>query len=345
MLKTAVIADDRYADHRPGRSHPERPERIKVINDTVRALRRDSLRIMAPREATLEQIASCHDQRYIAEIARTAGLERYDFDPDTRTSPGSFRTALLSAGGVIVAIEAVLDGAANNAFAVVRPPGHHARPARAMGFCLFNNVAIGASWLVNLGFRRVLIIDWDVHHGNGTQEIFYGSADVMYISLHQYPHYPGTGLIGEMGVKAGSGYTLNVPMPPNLGDGEYLRVFDELVLPAARNFAPEFVLVSAGFDCHFRDPLASMCVTELGFAAMTRRVKRLAAECADGRLVLALEGGYDLQALAESSSAVINELGYDPDEKLQTISGNPGDGVMPLIERIRATREALTARS
>lgn len=341
MLKTAVIADRRYANHRPGTAHPERPERVLALNDMAEGLHREGLELIAPREATLDEVALCHDRRYIAEVARTSGLDRYDFDPDTHTSPGSFRTAMLGAGGVINAVEAVLGGAADNSFAIVRPPGHHARPARAMGFCLFNNVAIGASWLVEHGIDRVLIIDWDVHHGNGTQEMFYESPDVMYVSTHQYPHYPGTGAIGEMGAGAGAGYTLNVPMPANFGDAEYIRAFDELIVPAARKFAPGFVLVSAGFDCHFRDPLASMNVTEAGFAAMTRRVMSLAAECCDGRLAIALEGGYDLLALADSGAAVLEELGRETGRDAIVSGETAGDRVMPIVDRIIKARAGM----
>ncbi|MGH7906408.1 MAG: histone deacetylase family protein [Candidatus Binataceae bacterium] len=337
MLKTAVIADRRYLNHSAGRGHPESPQRAAIMIDMVMGLKRDGLQVIAPREATLTELALCHRHDYIATVARTAGLERYDFDPDTHTSSESFQTAILAAGGVITAAEAVLDGAQDNAFAIVRPPGHHATASRAMGFCFFNNVAITAAWLLrNRGLGRVLIIDWDVHHGNGTQDIFYDSAEVMYVSTHQFPHFPGTGSIDEIGAGAGAGYTLNVPMPAGFGDAEYIRVFDELIIPAARIFRPEFVLVSAGFDCHLRDPLASMRVTEAGFRAMTRRIKRLAAECCDSRIVMALEGGYDLKVLADSGQTVIEELGRDPDEELKP--ADDGDRVIPIIERARNAR-------
>ncbi|MGC1341444.1 MAG: histone deacetylase, partial [Candidatus Binataceae bacterium] len=230
------------------------------------------------------------------------------------------------------AAEAVLDGAADNAFALVRPPGHHARPARAMGFCFFNNVAIAARWLLDRrGLERVMIVDWDLHHGNGTQEIFYESARVLYASTHQYPHYPGTGSLHEMGAGEGAGFNVNAPMPAGFGDDEYLRFFDEFILPIGRKFNPQFIIVSCGFDCHFRDPLGDMRVTEYGFIAMTRRVKRLAAECCGGRMIAALEGGYDIAALVDSGRAVIEELGSEADEPIA--KARRGDRVMPTIER------------
>jgi acetoin utilization deacetylase AcuC-like enzyme len=261
MLKTALVTDRRYLDHFAGRGHPERPERVAAMMAMAEALGRDHLAFLKPREATHDEIALCHEPAYIAAIERTAGLDHYAFDPDTHTSPASYRTALLAAGGVLTAVEAVLDGAADNAFAIVRPPGHHALPAHAMGFCLFNSVAIAAAVLSRTrGLKRVMIMDWDLHHGNGTQEIFYEAPEVLYASIHQFPHYPGTGALHEIGAGPGAGFTVNAPMPATFGDPEYLRVFDELILPIGRAFNPDFVLVSAGFDCHFRDPLGSMNV-------------------------------------------------------------------------------------
>ncbi|MBF6567296.1 MAG: histone deacetylase [Candidatus Binataceae bacterium] len=334
MLKTALITDRRYTAHRPGSAHPERPERVEAMIEMADGLRRDELKFIAPREAELDELELCHERDYIASVARTAGLDHYAFDPDTRTSPESFRIALLAAGGVLTAVEAVLEGVVDNAFAIVRPPGHHALPARAMGFCLFNNVAIAAAWLLQRrGLKRVAIVDWDVHHGNGTQEIFYYSPDVLYVSTHQFPQYPGTGAVDEIGEGAGAGYTVNIPLPAQFGDAEYLRAFDELIVPACREFKPEFILVSAGFDCHFRDPLGAMRVTEAGFAGMIRRLKQIAAECCRGRIVAALEGGYDLKALADSGQAVIEELGRETDEPIVAAAG--GEAVMPVIERAR----------
>lgn len=339
MLKTVLVTDRRYLNHHPGHRHPECPERVGTMIEMAQSLKRDKLSWVAPREASPDEIALCHQRDYIAEVERTAGIEHYAFDADTRTSPESYRTALLAAGGVMTAVEAVLDSAADNAFAIVRPPGHHALAARAMGFCLFNNVAIAAQWLRRRGLKRVLIIDWDLHHGNGTQDLFYESAEVMYVSIHQFPHYPGTGSIGEIGVGEGRGFTANLPMPATFGDAEYLRAFDDFILPMCAAFKPEFVLVSAGFDCHFRDPLGAMRVSEEGFLAITRRIKRLAAEYCEGKLVHALEGGYDLRALAESGRVVIEELGREPDEPIAP--AGDGERVIPIIERARNAHKAI----
>ena len=332
MLKTALIADHRYLDHFAGRRHPERPERVKAMMEMAATLGRSSLHFHAPREATPDEIALCHEQAYIDAVERTAQIERFDFDPDTHTSAASFKTATLAAGGVLTAVEAVADGAAANAFAIVRPPGHHALPARAMGFCFFNNIAIAAAYLVRTrGLRRVMIVDWDLHHGNGTQEMFYDSPEVLYTSIHQYPFYPGSGAMHQMGTGRGEGYTVNVPIPAGFGDAEYLYIFDQVIVPLGRKFSPEFILISSGFDSHFRDPLGELCVTEEGFAAMARRIKRLAAECCDGKLVAALEGGYDLEALTGSGKAVIEELGREPDEPLTR--PHESSRAIPLIER------------
>jgi acetoin utilization deacetylase AcuC-like enzyme len=333
MHKTAIVTDRRYLKHFAGRSHPERPERIQVMIEMAESLKRDHLLHRNPREATLEEIALCHRPEYIDLVERSSHLNRFDFDPDTHTSPDSYQTALLAAGGVLTAVEAVLDGEAENAFALVRPPGHHALANRAMGFCFFNNVAIAAEWLIRKkGLRRVMVIDWDLHHGNGTQDIFYDSAEVLYASTHQYPHYPGTGSMQEVGAGEGLGFTVNAPMPAEFGDSEYLRVFDELIVPIGRAFKPQFILVSAGFDCHWRDPMGDMQVTEDGFTQMMRRIKRLAAECCESKIVAALEGGYNLEAIASSGAVVIDELGREPDEH-QHASG--GERVQPIIERAR----------
>jgi acetoin utilization deacetylase AcuC-like enzyme len=333
MRKTMLVADRRYMNHFAGRIHPERPARIAAMIEMAEDLQRSALTHSAPREAAIEELTLCHSEDYVATVEQTAHYERTDFDPDTHASAETWATARLAAGGVLTAVEAVMDGAAENAFAIVRPPGHHAQPQRAMGFCFFNNIAIAASWLVKVrGVRRVLILDWDVHHGNGTQDIFYEAPEVLYMSTHQYPFYPGTGWLDQIGHGAGTGYTVNAPMPAGCGDSEYLRIFDQLLLPIARQFKPEFVLISAGFDAHFRDPLGGMRITENGFSAMTRRLQRLAEECCAGRIVAALEGGYDLKSLAECGRAVIDELGRDGDEPIT--AAKEGERVQPIIQRV-----------
>jgi acetoin utilization deacetylase AcuC-like enzyme len=334
MIKTALVADRRYMKHFAGRHHPERPERIAAMMEMSERLTRPDLKSLTPREATLDEITMCHHRDYVLQVQRSAGIERQDFDPDTHSSPETWQNALLASGGVLTAVEAVMDGEAANAFAIVRPPGHHALPDRAMGFCFFNNVAIAAQWLLRTrGLSRVLILDWDVHHGNGTQDIFYQSPHVLYMSTHQYPFYPGTGWLDEIGTGDGIGHNVNAPMPSTFGDEEYLGVFDDLLMPIAYQFKPEFVLISSGFDCHYRDPLGGMRVTEAGFVAMCRRMKRLAAEVCEGRMVAALEGGYDLRALADSGRAVIDELGREPDEPIA--SAGRAERAAPIIQRAK----------
>ncbi|HLH76385.1 MAG TPA: histone deacetylase [Candidatus Binataceae bacterium] len=339
MLRTVAVADPRYLDHFAGRGHPESPRRVAVLSEMAAQMRRPALTIVAPRAATEAEIRLCHSAEYLRTVRASAAYSRYDFDPDTHSCPATYATALLAAGGTLTALDAVLRGDADNAFALIRPPGHHALPQRAMGFCFFNNVAIAAAYLTTLGgLERVLILDWDVHHGNGTQEIFYSSKRVLYVSLHQYPFYPGTGALDDIGVDEGLGYTINLPFPAGCGDGDYLAAFDRIVMPIARHFAPQAVLISAGFDAHARDPLAQMQLTEASFGAMTRRVKRLAAECCQGRLVLALEGGYDLQALAACGKTVLEELGREADEPLAEAAP---DRAAPMLERARAMHRAL----
>jgi acetoin utilization deacetylase AcuC-like enzyme len=335
MLKTVVVADRAYLNHRAGRGHPERPERMQVLLDMLDELKRDDLHHIAPRAATREELQLCHDGAYVSFVEGAAAFRTYQFDPDTYACPGSFETAVLAVGGVLTAVEAVIDGEAHNAFAIVRPPGHHALAHRAMGFCLFNNVAIAAAYLIKMhNLQRVMIIDWDLHHGNGTQELFYQSPHVLYASVHQYPFYPGTGAVSEIGAGKGAGFTINAPLPAGCDDQEYLRVFDELFMPLGRRFKPEFVLVSAGYDCHGRDPLGSMRVSEAGFIAMARRAKRLAAETCGGKLVAALEGGYDLEALANSTRATLEEFGREADEPMT--SARAGQQADLIVEKARS---------
>jgi acetoin utilization deacetylase AcuC-like enzyme len=332
MNKTMVVVDRRYMDHFAGQLHPERPARIATMIEMAESLKREGLKHCAPRAASIEELTLCHSLEYVATVERTAKIERTDFDPDTHASAKTWTTATLAAGGVLTAVEAVLDGEADNGFAIVRPPGHHAMPRRAMGFCFFNNVAIAASWLVKVrGLRRVMILDWDVHHGNGTQDIFYESPEVLYLSTHQYPFYPGTGWLDQIGSGAGAGFTVNAPMPATCGDDEYLRIFDQLLLPIAEQFRPEFVLISAGFDAHYRDPLGGMRLTEAGFLQMTRRLVRLANEYCEGRMVAALEGGYDLRALAECGRTLTDELGRDGGEQMTAVKD--GQRAVPIIQR------------
>jgi acetoin utilization deacetylase AcuC-like enzyme len=333
LKPVAVVLDPLCLGHSNGPGHPESPARLAAIQrllDDFPLPGRGRLVFPPARDATFEELALVHTAEYIRRIEATRGQELTVLDPDTSASAGSYAAALRAAGGVLASVEAVLGGEYAGAFAAVRPPGHHAEAARAMGFCLFNNAAVAARWaLERRGLRRVLLVDWDVHHGNGSMHSFYESPEVLYFSVHQFPHYPGTGREEELGRGKGQGYTVNVPLPGGQGDVEYLTVFRELLRPLAMAYGPELILVSAGFDIHRDDPLADMMVTEAGFAGLTRVLAEVAGECCPGRLAFALEGGYDLPALASGVSAVLRTLlGEEPPR-------------VPQREPDRATREVL----
>lgn len=306
-MKTGVVFSNEFKKHDTGRGHPESAARVDAVS---RALREptldDKLEEIEPRPAERDEILLVHWDRLYKEVMETESRDKTFLDADTVASRDTARVAHLSAGAVLTAVEAVMEGKVPNAFALSRPPGHHAKPDKAMGFCVFNNLAIGAKFAQQrFQLKRVLIVDFDVHHGNGTQKAFYTSPEVLYISTHQWPHYPGTGALAETGKDEGEGYTLNVPMPPGMGDREYMRVFRDIVIPAAIEFAPELVMVSAGFDAHQDDPLGGMNVTADGFASMTDEILRLARSTCEGKAVFALEGGYDLAALEKSIVSVL----------------------------------------
>ncbi|HWP57547.1 MAG TPA: histone deacetylase [Candidatus Acidoferrales bacterium] len=338
MRRTAVVIDREYLKHDPGPGHPERPERIQSLLELARELDRSRYEIAAPRVALREEIERCHPKEYVDLIAATSKANRYALDGDTVTSRDSFGVGLLAVGGFLELIDGVAAGNFANGFALVRPPGHHALPARAMGFCLFNTVAIGALHAIRRhGAKRVLIADWDVHHGNGTQDIFYGDPSVLYVSTHQYPFYPGTGAATEVGQGMGAGFTVNVPLPAGSADAEYVRAFQEIVIPIADKFAPDWVLVSAGFDPHRRDPLAGMAMTEDGFATLASLLLEVAAKHAGGRIALVLEGGYDLLALRNSAVAVLEALASERKGDISpAVAGEP---VQRVIHRVRAIQE------
>jgi acetoin utilization deacetylase AcuC-like enzyme len=333
--QTIVLTDPKFLDHDPGPGHVESPARLDAIMGELARSPVAGVGIETPRAATDAEIEAVHQPGYRARLARLRG-EYAELDADTAVSPGSWEAATLAAGAAVGAVEAVMQGRAANAFALVRPPGHHARPAEAMGFCLINNAAVAAAAARRAGAERVMIVDWDVHHGNGTQEIFAARDDVLYTSVHQYPFYPGTGAAEEIGVGPGKGATVNCPLPGGQDDADYGVVFHDLFLPVGRAFAPDLIIVSAGFDAHARDPLAEMGVTERGFAAMASSLIQLAEGSCGGKLVLLLEGGYDLGALASSVRATLEVLTGRREEFPL------GAGTDPVLA-ISAARDALRA--
>jgi len=307
--KTAVLKDPLFLEHDPGYDHVESPERLGAIYQALAQEDTEAFFFPECEPAGYADLAANHTPEHIDRVAETAGKQFDVLDPDTHTSPRSYEAAVLAAGAVITGLKLVAGGQADNAAALVRPPGHHAEADRAKGFCLFNNIAVGARYgLKHLGMKRIFILDWDLHHGNGTQHSFYDTDQVLYCSTHQYPLYPGTGSLKETGTGKGKGYTLNVPLPGGQGDQDFARILDELVAPVARQYRPDCIMVSAGYDTHVLDPLGGMAVTTTGFAYMTKVMVDLATELCEGRLVLALEGGYNLQALADGVLASLHEM-------------------------------------
>jgi acetoin utilization deacetylase AcuC-like enzyme len=306
-MSLGYVLDEAFTAHRPPHPHPERPERITAVRDALRAARLDARGTALPaRPATEDEIGLVHRPGYVSELTRTVPGKSGWLDADTYYSPGSWDAAVKAAGAVVDLTCAVLDGRFRRGMALVRPPGHHAEAGRAMGFCLINNIAVAAAAARARGAGRVAILDWDVHHGNGTQHMFEDDPTVLYLSSHQYPYYPGTGAPGEVGTGAGRGATVNVALPAGCGDAEYAVVFDEVFLPALRRFRPDILLVSAGFDAYVDDPLAGMRVSLDGYRAIARATTAVADELCEGRVVSTLEGGYHLSGLGHGVVAMLD---------------------------------------
>ncbi len=324
--RALLVDDPRFDAHAPGAYHPERPERLVAARAAARYAGVAWEGVPA-REATDEELARVHDPRYVAMLEGLRGA-RQQLDADTYVAPGSIEAARLAAGSLVSMVDRLVDapstGAPTRGVALLRPPGHHARPAQAMGFCLLNNVAIAAAHALSRGLQRVLVVDWDVHHGNGTQEMFWRDPRVLYASTHQWPFYPGTGAANERGEGEGAGFTVNVPMTAHGGDGVYASVFEQVLLPIAEEYAPELVLVSAGFDAAERDPLAQMELSDGAFGWMARRLAKVAAKSAKGRIALVLEGGYDLVALEAGLAQAIEGI-TSPDSPEPALPRQPDD--------------------
>jgi len=330
-----LVAGDPTLDrHETPAGHPERPSRVGAALAGIDAAGlKEAVVRLEPRRATLEELARVHAPGYLEALRAFCDAGGGNLDPDTVAGPGSWDTAILAAGAVLAGIDALDAGAGDAAFVAARPPGHHASADLAMGFCLLNNVAVGAAALAERG-ERVVIVDWDVHHGNGTQEIFWDDPRVLYVSTHQSPWYPGTGRRTERGGKGAPGLTINIPVPAGATGDVLCHAFDTLILPAAARFDPTWVLVSAGFDAHREDPLAGLALTAGDFGDLAARVQQLAPR--PGRLALVLEGGYDLGALERSVGAALAAIlghHYRPES---ASAGGPG---MDAVEAARRAHE------
>ncbi|MDY7031680.1 MAG: histone deacetylase [Thermodesulfobacteriota bacterium] len=309
MVTTGIVRDLRYLQHITSEYHPENHHRLEVIYQMLDDEDMIGKYVdVPPRFATKEEIGLIHTSEYISRVAATADKSHVMLDPDTQTSPKSYDAARLAVGGVLECIDGIMSGDIDNGVALVRPPGHHAESDRGMGFCLFNNVAVGARYArERYSLERILIVDWDLHHGNGTQNAFYNDSDVLYFSTHQFPHYPGTGSFDETGAFQGEGFTINVPLSGGQGNEEFAQIFSRILKPVCLQYKPQFILVSAGFDTYSKDPLGAMKITPDGFARLARILLEICELTCQGKLVFVLEGGYHLEGLKNSVKAVLKE--------------------------------------
>jgi acetoin utilization deacetylase AcuC-like enzyme len=307
-VSLSLITSPRFADHLTPPGHPERVERFAVMQQVASEFRQQGGTVLEPRAATDEELTRVHDAEYVGLLRETAG-RAVMLDADTFTSPDSFDVARLAAGAAVTAVEHVLQGDADTrALALVRPPGHHAERNRAMGFCLFNSIAVAAAHARAQALARIAVVDYDVHHGNGTQWTFYEDPSVLFLSSHQFPYYPGTGAASEIGAGEGTGFTVNLPLAAGATDADYATVYERIAWPVLRQFKPELILLSAGFDAYEDDPLGGMRVTAAGFERLTADLVTVAHETCAGRLVAIVEGGYDLTGLGDCLRAAVRAL-------------------------------------
>jgi len=341
-MTLGYVLDEIFLQHVAPSGHPERPARAEAVRDALNTAGiAERGRRVPVRLATDEELARVHSGAFLSELEKVIPGQTGWMDPDTYYSPGSWDAARSAAGSASQLALDVLHGALTQGIAVVRPPGHHATRDRAMGFCLLNNVAVAAAAVRAAGAARVAIIDWDVHHGNGTQDIFWDDPDVLYLSVHQFPYYPGSGAPTEVGGPRAAGATVNVGLPSGAGDADYAAVFDHVFLPALAQFRPDLMLISAGFDAFEHDPLAGMRVSHAGFAAMARRLRAVADRHAGGRIVAVLEGGYDLAGVSGGMTCVLNELTQPASRAIESIVPMPAAGSVRAA--IDATLEAHAA--
>jgi acetoin utilization deacetylase AcuC-like enzyme len=342
-MSLAVVDDPLFDEHRPPGPHPERPERLAAARRAAASVTARAERVNVPtRLATDDEIGRVHTAAYVHRLGQAAGVSGM-WDEDTYSSPKSVDAARTAAGGAVELVDTLVGRRAERGVALLRPPGHHARPGGAMGFCLLNNVAIAAAHARARGVGRVLVLDFDVHHGNGTQEMFYDDPNVLFVSLHQFPFYPGTGALEEAGKGDGLGFTVNVPLSAGTGDAEYALAFERIVAPVASEFTPELVLLSAGFDAHESDPLAQMRVTSEGYRAMMRKLCAALPERTPIGAVL--EGGYDLAALEASLEATLEVLvGLDATrEEQRDRKVTPSANVSPQLREAQIERARVSA--
>ncbi len=334
MRKVGLVIDELFVKHINSFDHPESPDRVYIINDMLNETGLiNHLTFLEPRDAKKEDIIRVHTESYFQRIEKTKGKEKVFLDQDTSTNAFSFDSAIRASGGVLQSIDNIIENNIDTSFCIERPPGHHAEADRSMGFCLFNHAAVGAGYLRSKGYERVMILDWDVHHGNGTQHIFEDSKNVLFFSTHQFPFYPGTGSLQEIGINDGVGYTVNVPIDIGMGDNEYIKIFNEILVPITSQYKPQFIIVSAGFDSFVDDPLGGMTVTTSGFSKLAEIVMDLSNQFCDSKLLLILEGGYNINGLADCTKEVFETLlNYNGDSTQQITEQTKADNTIDIVK-------------